>query len=107
LGLAFFCLNRGIERRTTFPAKRSQGRLSLKELRKLAGGGHHNAVGIAIRRFAERLEKDSALVQEPLSAGISMIPGLAYPADPAPNANAEAEQAIRAALANWTRAANH
>jgi ketosteroid isomerase-like protein len=39
-------------------------------------------------------------------AGISMIPGLAHPADPALNANAEAEQAIRAALANWTRAAN-
>jgi hypothetical protein len=36
-------------------------------------------------------------------AGISMIPGLAYPADPALNVNAEAEQAIRAALAPPTR----
>lgn len=29
--------------------KRTQGRQSLKELGKLAGGMHHNAVGIAIR----------------------------------------------------------
>jgi hypothetical protein len=29
---------------------------------------HHNAVGIAIRRFAERLEKDSALRAAPLLA---------------------------------------
>ncbi|HYZ75365.1 MAG TPA: hypothetical protein VE641_19960 [Chthoniobacterales bacterium] len=41
---------------------RTHGRLSFKELGKLAGGMHHNAVSIAIRRFAERLEKDSALL---------------------------------------------
>ena len=38
--------------------------------------------------------------------GSSVVPGLVYSADPALNPNAEAEQAIRAALANWTRAAN-
>jgi hypothetical protein len=32
-----------------------RGRLTLKELGKLAGGIHHNAVSIAIRRFSERL----------------------------------------------------
>src|SRR3981081_882817 len=40
---------------------RSRGRLSLKELGQLAGGIHHNAVSIAIRRFSERLPKDRAL----------------------------------------------
>ena len=34
---------------------RSQGRLSLKELGKLAGGIHQNAVSIAIRRFTQHL----------------------------------------------------
>ena len=51
-------------RETALFLARTQGRLSLKELGKLAGGMHHNAVGIAIRRFAERLEKDSALLSK-------------------------------------------
>jgi hypothetical protein len=51
-------------RETALFLARTQGRLSLKELGKLAGGMHHNAVGIAVRRFAERLEKDSALLSK-------------------------------------------
>jgi hypothetical protein len=39
-------------RETALFLARTQGRLSLKELGKLAGGMHYNAVGIAIRRFA-------------------------------------------------------
>jgi chromosomal replication initiation ATPase DnaA len=41
---------------------RTRARLSLKELGQFAGGMHHNAVGIASRRFAERLENDHALL---------------------------------------------
>jgi hypothetical protein len=41
---------------------RHYGRLNLKELGQLAGGIHHNAVSIAIRRFTERLKGDSTLV---------------------------------------------
>jgi hypothetical protein len=48
-------------RETALLLGRSRGRLSLKELGKLAGGIHHNAVSIAIRRFSERLPKDRAL----------------------------------------------
>jgi hypothetical protein len=40
---------------------RDLGRLSLKELGQLAGGIHHNAVGIALRRFMARLENDHTL----------------------------------------------
>ena len=39
-------------------------------------------------------------------AGLSVLPGLTYAEDAVPKANVEAEQAIRSALANWTRAAN-
>jgi hypothetical protein len=35
---------------------------ALKELGKLAGGIHHNAVDSAIRRFSERIPKDRALI---------------------------------------------
>ena len=46
---------------------RIRGRLSLKELGQLAGGIHHNAVGIAIRRFQstppERLQSDRTLLK--------------------------------------------
>jgi len=41
-----------------------RGRLSLKELGQLAGGIHHNAVGIAIRRFTQRLQSDHALLEK-------------------------------------------
>jgi chromosomal replication initiation ATPase DnaA len=41
---------------------RHYGRLHLKELGRLAGGIHHNAVSIAIRRFTERLKSDSTLL---------------------------------------------
>jgi hypothetical protein len=41
---------------------RHYGRLNLKELGQLAGGIHHNAVSIAIRRFTERLKSDSTLL---------------------------------------------
>ena len=51
-------------RETALFLARTQGRLSLKELGKLAGDINHNAVGIAIRRFAERLEKDSTLLSK-------------------------------------------
>jgi hypothetical protein len=40
------------------------GRLSLKELGQLAGGIHHNAVGIAIRRFTQRLQSDRTLLEK-------------------------------------------
>jgi hypothetical protein len=43
---------------------RIRGRLSLKELGQLAGGIHHNAVGIAIRRFTQRLQTDRALLEK-------------------------------------------
>jgi putative transposase len=49
-------------RETALFIGRTRARLSLKELGQLAGGMHHNAVGIAIRRFAERLENDHALL---------------------------------------------
>ena len=41
---------------------RLYGRLKLKELGQLAGGIHHNAVSIAIRRLTERLKSDSTLL---------------------------------------------
>ena len=41
---------------------RHYGRLNLKELGQLAGGIHHNAVSIAIRRLTERLKSDSTLL---------------------------------------------
>ena len=38
--------------------------VSLKELGQLAGGIHHNAVGIAIRRFTQRLQSDRTLLEK-------------------------------------------
>jgi chromosomal replication initiation ATPase DnaA len=43
---------------------RIRGRLSLKELGQLAGGIHHNAVGIVIRRFTQRLQSDRTLLEK-------------------------------------------
>src|ERR1700756_4084106 len=43
---------------------RIRGRLSLKELGELAGGIHHNAVGIVIRRFTQRLQSDRTLFEK-------------------------------------------
>ena len=43
---------------------RIRGRLSLKKLGPLAGGIHHNAVGIAIRRFTQRLQSDRTLLEK-------------------------------------------
>jgi chromosomal replication initiation ATPase DnaA len=40
---------------------RTRARLRLKELGQLAGGIHHNAVSIAIRRFTARLNSDHTL----------------------------------------------
>ena len=45
-------------------AGRIRGRLSLKELGRLAGGIHHDAVGIAIRRFTQRLQSDRTLLEK-------------------------------------------
>jgi len=42
---------------------RIRGRVSLKELGRLAGGIHHNAVGIATRRFTRRLQSDRTLLE--------------------------------------------
>jgi hypothetical protein len=44
-------------RQTALFIGRIRGRLSLKELGQLAGGIHHNAVGIAIRRFTHEMAK--------------------------------------------------
>jgi hypothetical protein len=51
-------------RQTALFIGRIRGRLSLKELRQLAGGIHHNAVGIAIRRFTQRLQSDRSLLEK-------------------------------------------
>jgi chromosomal replication initiation ATPase DnaA len=40
---------------------RTRGRLSLKELGQLAGGIHHDAVSIAIRRFETLIKNDPTL----------------------------------------------
>ena len=40
---------------------RTRGRMTLKQLGELAGGKHHNAVSIAIRRFSAHLQKDKVL----------------------------------------------
>ena len=37
---------------------------SLKELGRLAGGIHHSAVGIAIRRFNQRLPSERTLFEK-------------------------------------------
>jgi chromosomal replication initiation ATPase DnaA len=50
-------------RQTAFFIGRIRGRMSLKELGRLAGGIHHNAVGIAIRRFTQRLQSDRTLLK--------------------------------------------
>ena len=44
---------------------RTKGRLSLKELGQLAGGIHHNAIGVVIRRFDSRLKSDNTLRGKP------------------------------------------
>jgi REP-associated tyrosine transposase len=54
-------------RETALYLGRIHGRLSLKELAVLAGGLHHNAMSIAIRRLIERLKRDPDL-QRRLSA---------------------------------------
>jgi hypothetical protein len=51
-------------RQTALFIGRIRGRLSLKELGQLAGGIHHSAVGIAIRRFTQRLQSDRALLEK-------------------------------------------
>ena len=51
-------------RQTALFIGRIRGRLSLKELGQLAGEIHHNAVGIAIRRFTQRLQSDRALLEK-------------------------------------------
>ena len=52
-------------RQTALFIGRIRGRLSLKELGQLAAGGiHHNAVGIAIRRFTQRLQSDRTLLEK-------------------------------------------
>jgi hypothetical protein len=51
-------------RQTALFIGRIRGRLSLKELGQLAGGIHHNAVGIAIRRFTQRLQSDRTLFEK-------------------------------------------
>ena len=51
-------------RQTALFIGRIRGRLGLKELGQLAGGIHHNAVGIAIRRFTQRLQSDRTLLEK-------------------------------------------
>ena len=51
-------------RQTALFIGRIRGRLTLKELRRLTGGIHHNAVGIAIRRFTQRLQSDRTLFEK-------------------------------------------
>ncbi len=51
-------------RQTALFIGRIRGRLSLKKLGQLAGGIHHNAVGIAIRRFTQRLQSDPTLLEK-------------------------------------------
>jgi chromosomal replication initiation ATPase DnaA len=51
-------------RQTALFIGRIRGRMSLKELGRLAGGIHHNAVGVAIRRFTRRLRSDHALLEK-------------------------------------------
>jgi REP element-mobilizing transposase RayT len=56
------CVRGSGARETALFFGRHYGRLNLKELGQLAGGIHHNAVSIAIRRFTERLKSDSTLL---------------------------------------------
>ena len=51
-------------RQTALFIGRIRGRLSLKELGQLEGGIHHNAVGIAIGRFTQRLQSDRTLLEK-------------------------------------------
>ena len=51
-------------RQTALFIGRIRGRLSLKELGQLAGGIHHNTVGIAIRRFTQHLQSDRTLLEK-------------------------------------------
>jgi hypothetical protein len=51
-------------RQTALFIGRIRVRLGLKELRQLAGGIHHNSVGIAIRRFTQRLQSDRTLLEK-------------------------------------------
>jgi hypothetical protein len=53
-----------VHARPLFFIGRIRGRLSLKELGRLAGGIHHNAVGIAIRRCTQRLQSDRTLLEK-------------------------------------------
>jgi hypothetical protein len=50
-----------------FSSAEIRGRLSLKELRQPAGGIHHNAAGIAIRRCTQRLQSDRTLLEKVLA----------------------------------------
>src|SRR5258705_438675 len=64
-GAWYHVLNRGTgARQTALFIGRIRGRLSLKELGRLAGGIHHNAVGIAIRCFTQRLQSDRTLLEK-------------------------------------------
>jgi hypothetical protein len=44
---------------------RKHGRLTLKQLRELSGGGDYAAVGQAVSRFGKRLEQQRDLRQTP------------------------------------------
>jgi hypothetical protein len=50
--------------RLLFSSAESAVGLSSKELGQLARGIHHNAVGIAIRRFTQRLQSDRTLLEK-------------------------------------------
>src|SRR6201987_895011 len=71
-------------RQTALFIGRIRGRLSLKKLGQLAGGIHHNAVGIVIRRFTQRLQSDRtllekvSLVQKGTRASLTAAPLLFY-----------------------------
>jgi hypothetical protein len=56
-------------RQTALFIGRIRGRPSFKEFRQLAGGIHHNVIGIAIRRFTQRLQSDRTPLEK-----VSLVP---------------------------------
>jgi hypothetical protein len=64
LGNNCYLLAAPVHARPLFFIDRIRGRLSLKELGRLAGGIHHNAVGIAIRRFTQHIQSDRTLLEK-------------------------------------------
>ena len=64
LGKNCYLLAAAVRAGTALFIGRIRGRLSLKELGQLEGRIHHNAAGIAIRRFTQRLQSDRTLLEK-------------------------------------------